>query len=645
MASTVRRRGKLRMLPEMPLDILFEIFSRLAPLDLVHLSRTASALRNTLLSRSAVTVWKASFASREPELPPKPNGLNEPQWANLAFSEHCHFCLSVGEHFILWAFHVRCCAKCTPEHFGKAAEISRKMAGKLVCSHQDLLCSANLKLPKQKYYQQVYSYAEAKAVNLQLAQRKNDKPCFDEYIQERKKTVADITQFARQCEDSVTWRIMRLLCEATTVQQKRAQKIFARLADLGYGEEVRRLNEIDPRILSAHPPIKQAKELTERSWAAMLPGLVEIMEDAREKMLQKQRKSLLKKRLKLVTSIIEKFADTLLPTEAVLGPADVCSLPHVKAMVEEASLDAYINEEGFADLASQIPRLHDDWLLMKNRELVALMPRASTNNRTPEADEFYRLKLATTFFQCCDCIEPISYPRVLAHHCLAMLRVGNRNREDDVALIYKNLDSQPWNLGGGKVSYFNAAETSAGPVIEACGMNVEITTADDMDQLGSWLECLRCSHPVKGRSVFTWKPAILHDMNHRVSESCSAVWLRLNADDAQAAQSQADATYLTHRSDSQDFLCIRCRERMSFPSLRYHLQSRHDVQCVTKKDYCLQVDAMIQPRFPVVIPHTPAREVPAANTAVPPAAELQGRDREVIVISDDSDDDIESIYL
>ena len=41
-------------------------------------------------------------------------------------------------------------------------------------------------------------------------------------------------------------------------------RIFQRLKDLGYGNEVDRLNEVDPTILSEHPSIKQTKDLTER---------------------------------------------------------------------------------------------------------------------------------------------------------------------------------------------------------------------------------------------------------------------------------------------------------------------------------------------------------------------------------------------
>jgi len=59
--SRVRgRRGHLKLMTEMPLDILLEIFSYLQPMDLLHLARATKALRAILMQRSgAASVWKS----------------------------------------------------------------------------------------------------------------------------------------------------------------------------------------------------------------------------------------------------------------------------------------------------------------------------------------------------------------------------------------------------------------------------------------------------------------------------------------------------------------------------------------------------------------------------------------------------------
>lgn len=63
-------------------------------------------------------------------------------------------------------------------------------------------------------------------------------------------------------------------------------------------------------------------------------------------------------------------------------------------------------------------------------------------------------------------------------------------------------------------------------------------------------------------------------MNHVVSDSQSATWAVLSNSDAKIAQEQEDHEYLTHFSDSPDFVCARCDERMSFSALKSHARFR-----------------------------------------------------------------------
>ena len=43
---------------KMPMDILFEIFARLEPIDLLHLSRAAKDLRNILIAPDVNFLWE-----------------------------------------------------------------------------------------------------------------------------------------------------------------------------------------------------------------------------------------------------------------------------------------------------------------------------------------------------------------------------------------------------------------------------------------------------------------------------------------------------------------------------------------------------------------------------------------------------------
>ena len=111
-------------------------------------------------------------------------------------------------------------------------------------------------------------------------------------------------------------------------------------------------------------------------------------------------------------------------------------------------------------------------------------------------------------------------------------------------------------------------------------------------------------------------------MNHVVSDNLSAVWMVLSNDDVKLAQKQEDDKYMSHRSDSADFVCVRCGEKMmSLSALKSHTLFRlaiipnwhcpniyldvyrHGVQLqdFRKEDYQLDLDAAIQPPFSIMI--------------------------------------------
>ena len=102
-----RKKGKLSRLPNMPLDVLYEvmsggnleesrgteptltqIFSHLHPRDLLRISWTTKAFRRVLTSTSSKTVWMNSFASVE-GLPPCPDDMNEVECASFLFNPLC----------------------------------------------------------------------------------------------------------------------------------------------------------------------------------------------------------------------------------------------------------------------------------------------------------------------------------------------------------------------------------------------------------------------------------------------------------------------------------------------------------------------------------------------------------------------------
>lgn len=74
--------------------------------------------------------------------------------------------------------------------YGTLVEVTTKMKGKLICNKTDLLHRAIFHIPAPRtssLNRLVFSFADAKAVNLQLAQRKADADALEAYVAERTK--------------------------------------------------------------------------------------------------------------------------------------------------------------------------------------------------------------------------------------------------------------------------------------------------------------------------------------------------------------------------------------------------------------------------------------------------------------------------
>ncbi|KAI0689362.1 hypothetical protein C8T65DRAFT_817778 [Cerioporus squamosus] len=105
------RLGGLQNMPDMPLDILIEIFKFMHLRDLLNLARTTKGFRAFLMSRKSEPFWRAARRQIE-DLPQCPTFLSEPAYANLMFFSHCHGCLKPNIKAVMWEFLVRYCPKC-----------------------------------------------------------------------------------------------------------------------------------------------------------------------------------------------------------------------------------------------------------------------------------------------------------------------------------------------------------------------------------------------------------------------------------------------------------------------------------------------------------------------------------------------------
>ena len=103
------KRGQLKIVTELPYDVLLEVFSELEPFDLLQLSRTTKVLRAIILDNNTAFIWKRvrssgytvfgafhvlalcvqAYANLHLPPPPRPLGMNVLQYTNLLFSRNC----------------------------------------------------------------------------------------------------------------------------------------------------------------------------------------------------------------------------------------------------------------------------------------------------------------------------------------------------------------------------------------------------------------------------------------------------------------------------------------------------------------------------------------------------------------------------
>ncbi|KAL0955448.1 hypothetical protein HGRIS_001690 [Hohenbuehelia grisea] len=122
--APARRKKSLSLLPTMPLDILFEIFSQLEPRDLLSLSYTSKLLRSLLWSKKSISIWMQSLAGADTDCP---SDMIEPTWAALLFGgSFCSNCGAKGVHKIDFGLRRRLCRSCRKSELVISSRFSQK---------------------------------------------------------------------------------------------------------------------------------------------------------------------------------------------------------------------------------------------------------------------------------------------------------------------------------------------------------------------------------------------------------------------------------------------------------------------------------------------------------------------------------------
>ncbi|KAI1795643.1 hypothetical protein LXA43DRAFT_730736 [Ganoderma leucocontextum] len=602
------RRGGLKDMPNMPLDILIEIFGHMHPRDLLNLARTTKDFRTFLMSRDATPFWKAARQQVE-DLPDCPEHLSEPAYTNLVFFSHCHECLKPNVKNPLWEFGVRYCPSCketwvTNDYYeiGFIADVASRTS-----AYHGYLNTVRAPATKGSRYKDDHYHlvevAEFKDKWMSLSTDDEKKALIAERlaaVKKRKEHALQMHEWQKRQEDNRS-------NELDSIREGRLAAIRERLQGEGWAEELGLMDDLGRYELSRHKAARKSQKLTDYGWQSIRQELHEHMENVRTKRLARERLHMTCARLGLLRQALLEYGAERVPMSADTDwqPffSDFALMPTFRDLME-ASADTEVTKDALLEVCeAQILTLEAQWREDRKREFIATVVRGAglfPGLSLPEDDDTL-LSLAIATFDCQNCnYKGIRWPEVLAHRCVRSISFlafyfgdTNKYRQAIARTCIEHKEQPPWPQEA--AFSFNSGLDRTFAVIRACGKDPSTTTFEEMEACGVRLLCRSCDDPADPAdryfadyTAFEWKNATRHGRNNfdlnlfsLLDHRHTPEWVRLDAEHtAKVLQLEAakrekhDATAPT----TTNFGCTKCRYRGVFDKFQDHCKKAHDVE-------------------------------------------------------------------
>ncbi|KAK1232186.1 hypothetical protein PQX77_004698 [Marasmius sp. AFHP31] len=624
----VRRQGVLRYIKEVPLDVLFEIFSYLEPLDLLRLSRTSKDLRRILISRSSSSVWKA--AREHLQVPDPARSMSEPKLANLLFDSHYHFCLVATVHNIIWTAASRCCKSCLPKHFASAQEIRSR--GFLTRVQPEIwhvlpdheLRNGSMGRRQWRGIRRVYLVSAAEEFHSHMNDVTDIWPV--QWFSEMLKDIVSKLQSMNECKRWMDRRIRAREKELLDVREARYDAILSRLSASGWEEEeeeciTRQGPRAERRVqqeltfpeaqaeLREHKLVNQPKALTDKIWQNIQGPLSALMNSLKAARLQRERTAMSMKRYIVISELIKQQQFTL-PRGVVIPPfLDVALWEPIRSVIEDLPNEAGAERSLFDEAISGLRKFILEWNRERSQEMLCILQK-----RKPDATEADLHRAASLF--CCGRLwcaigqSILPYPAVLSHSC------------SDGSLVGFITVLPPWAATLNRRCFSDAQLTADSNAIRCTetvarlhGLDPSSTSFTEMLATNPIVECRICSVEEGFRVFWRWSRACFHSSNdHRTGER--PVYILGSAEDtARVASHDGWVPPAQTCQDKPWYLCKQCGLRGTRATVEGHITEKHGVQSVTEEDWDFEFLGALEDFDPL----KPTRLIPAGTQEVPPS--------------------------
>ncbi|KAI0797802.1 hypothetical protein C8Q75DRAFT_801719 [Abortiporus biennis] len=589
-----RRKGCLKNILSMPIDVVHEIFSHLDPSDLLHLARMTKSFRSFLLSKNSIGIWRSARGNIE-GLPDCPPYLSEPAYANLLFSPHCHNCLTGNIHNVIFNFNVRYCAACkktqTVDSYllggrgGYAGGLEADMFSKTMGERRRI----------------IYHKPEVEDIWHTWLSLPEDSEVRERFKQEHRARVQQVQEHAELCNKWLEARKASRSQELTELRKAKVDIVVGKLQALGWEAELEDMKANNYYKLAEHVLVRTTKKMNDKAWEAIRDRIVEFMQTCRKDRLVSQRRKQLKTRLGWLAGLLTSLRDGNRTTSSDLKPhfIDYALMPEFRELGEAPS-NAHITKASYEVLRDMVPTFENRWREQIDTQLIHLI--CTSMNIPFNNDPRY---LAILHFDCTSCRRRgLQYPHVIAHDCLHGRYWSPYNDKEDSSYYYEDVAQDVWHSRPWTRNLIVSRVTErAKPVIRAFGKDPLKVSFLDMDDLDGRVICKTCSRS-EVSLICGWRTAIEHARTaHSAIDQPGAEWELVSPAITAAAkecEEEHHENLLDKFFDSILWSCGRCEDpskcrNVVLSRAAEHMRRCHNVQNPTPANGDFYVSADTPP--------------------------------------------------
>ncbi|KAJ3852826.1 hypothetical protein EV368DRAFT_82140 [Lentinula lateritia] len=374
-------RGKLeRLAKDVPLDV---IFCHLDPGDLLRLARTSKDLRGLLMSKSSEAIWRVARANVE-GLPPRPNDLNEPQYARLIYDAYCYVCNHKGRcENVLWRFRARVCKNCVvtmlplynDDYLDKQPPEYRN--SDILPSEVVWVGNTSMTVASNKWaarYKAEYDALETPADR-------------EQWIRQKQKDLQEIREHSHLCRKWNKNRLDQRAIELNNLRDHRKTDILARLGKLGWHEEVEHMEKrgmyrTHEQIYFEYARIvNQPRNLTEEGWVNIKDELVELLSNHRTARLEIDTGHVIRARYVQLSQAYQRINSKSDCREPLPAIGDIFTANVFENLIWDTPVEEQVDFS--AKLSEHLPHFIDKWRLAKIQELLTLLQKSKRGSTLP----------------------------------------------------------------------------------------------------------------------------------------------------------------------------------------------------------------------------------------------------------------------